>query len=297
MRIIYVARHRPGDWDEGAAISHALERLGHDVVRVPEDGIEAARPKATRGDFLLFHHLTDLSRLARFALPKVFWYFDLVDYPDPTLALRCAERIRWVTRATALCVRGFMNDGDWVAQDTTGKLRVLKEGVDARQWGRGAAKSTAPVLFVGSTNGGQQRVSCLDLLARHYGERFVIAGNHRRTQAWGRDYADLVAGAGVVIAPDGPVTDRYWSNRIYIACAAGALLVHPWSEGAAQHYEPDLEVVFYRDRDDMIARIDWCLERPELCREVSTAAMFRTLRDHTFHARCAVLVDEVRRAL
>ena len=134
MRIVYVARHRPGDWDEGAGISYVLEKFGHQVVRIQE-GEPLYRLK---GDMLLYHHYGDLSMLEHCRIrPKVFWYFDLVDFPDPILAARCNARKHWIEWATNASDLGFMNDGDWVAKDVTGKLHTLREGVDERFIGKG----------------------------------------------------------------------------------------------------------------------------------------------------------------
>src|SRR5258705_108551 len=130
MRILYVAKHdAKGNCDE-EAISHALEQLGHIVIKLHErDGSSTFNHVA---DFMLCHHWRNLDELRRIKIPKVFWCFDLIDSKDPTIAKRDLERINWITQMTNACDLGFMTDGDWVGKDKTGKLLWLMQGADER---------------------------------------------------------------------------------------------------------------------------------------------------------------------
>lgn len=287
-----MARHRPGDWDEGASISHALGQLGHEVVKVREADAETSLARE-RGDFLLFHHYDFLDVVARSQLPKVFWHFDLVDWPDPTLRWRCAARVKWITAATRVCVAGFLSDGDWAARANDPKLHVLKEGADARYCGRGVPDGPPiPVLFVGSPHGGVGRKGCLSALAERYGSGFVMAGTNPREHVWTRPLANLIARSGVVICPDSPVTDLYWSNRVCVMTGFGGFVLHPECAGLRAHYGPD-EVVFYRGRADMFEQIDRWLPDAAGRRRVSEAGMMRTLSEHTALHRCRTLLRTV----
>ena len=293
MRVVYLARHRPGDWDEGASISHALGQLGHEVVKVREADAGGSLLTEARGDMLLFHHYDHLHEIARSPLPKVFWHFDLVDWPDPTLRKRCAARVEWITAATRMCVAGFLSDGEWTARAADPKLHVLKEGADARFCGKGVPDGPPiPVLFVGSPHGGVGRESCLAALADRYGPGFVTAGTHPKEHVWTRPLANLVARAGVVICPDAPVTDRYWSNRACVMTGFGGFVLHPECAGLRDHYA-DGEVAYYRGRADMFAQIDRWLADAAGRRRVSEAGMMRTLSEHTSLHRCRTLLQTV----
>lgn len=289
MRIVYLAQHRPGDWDEGASISYALTQLGHTVIRVPES--EARNTLFEQeGDFLLFHHYGDLLHLEQLKIPKVCWYFDLVDWPDPSLVKRCQARIHWIQRATELCAAVFLSDGDWYARANSPKLHLLNEGADARYCGKGVQRDPdIPVLFVGSPGGGVGRQGCLNILQGRYSSGFMMAGTNPRSYIWTRPLANLVARAKVVFCPDSPVTDRYWSNRCCVMTGFGGFVVHAESAGLRQHYTDD-EVVFYKNREHMTELIDRYLDDEPARRRISTAGMMRTMSEHTSLHRCAKLI-------
>lgn len=296
MRIVYLARHRPGEWDEGSSIAYALRQLGHEVIRVREDVAELDLPNA-RGDFLLFHHYDNLDIIARSPLPKVFWHFDLVDWPDPTLVRRCEARKKWVTAATDLCVAGFLSDGDWANRANSPKLHVFKEGADGRYCGTGTPDGPPiDVLFIGHPHGGIGRESCLAALKDRYGAGFVMAGTHPKEYVWARDLANLVARAKVVICPDSPVTDRYWSNRACVMTGFGGFVLHPKCEGLLAHYDPT-EIAYYESRPHMFDLIDYFCRNPAHRRRIAEAGMMRTVSEHTSLHRCRKLIKIVQETL
>lgn len=288
MRICYVAKHdqRRSNDDEGA-ICHALEALGHEVVRISEhDRLNYGR---LTGDLLLFHGWHDFESIRRTRMPRAFWYFDLVDFPDPTLRARCDARVEWVRRVTELCDVGFLTDGDWVAGDRSGKLHWLPQGTDERKIYRGRPLAVAPVVFTGiSRGGGVQRESFVAEMERVWGPKFC----HVPKGAYGRDLADLAAGTRVVVAPDSPVTPRYWSNRAYLAAGHGAVLLHP-ACGLEEHYRDGVEVAFYHSRTELHEMIEYYLSHPGERAAMSAAAMARTTTKHTYRHRCEQLVRAV----
>lgn len=296
VRIVYVARHdqRDSNDDEGA-ITHALTMLGHDVQRIQE----RSSGKATRipsADLLLFHKCSDVDMLRRFQgkCPRVFWYFDLVDWRDSTLSNRCRERIDWMQRITPEVDLGFCTDGDWVARDRSGKLYWLPQGADERVVGHGHSSqpSSLPILFTGiRAGGGRQRISWVDEVASRYPQQFhhVLRGCH------GRELAEIIAGKAIVLAPDSPVMHKYWSNRVYMMLGFGACLIHPRCGGLLEHYLGGEEILYYTDRDSMYALIDHYLDPASAAerQRISEAGLQRTLREHLYRHRCQQLLSVV----
>lgn len=289
MRIIYVAKHDSGGNDDEGAIYHALTSLGHDVQRCREDVGHRAH-HLQPADLLLFHKWDDVATLRKFRCPRAFWYFDLVDFPDPTLAERCERRKDWFARILPHCDVGFCTDGDWVAADRTGKLRWLTQGADGRVVGRGAPQvrnpgypSQPPILMTGIRNGGTGRASFVDFMRETYGEQFQLVqrGVH------GRAMADLIAGAKIVVAPDAPVTDHYWSNRVYNALGFGAFLLHPRCNVTEQY--PMLTV--YDDREHLKRVIDHWLGRDDVRLVISSLCYQCTIENHLYLHRCQRLLE------
>ena len=288
MRILYVAKHdQPDSNDDEGAIAHALTALGHDVQRLQEHKGSLAK-RVLGVDLLLFHKWHDPEMLQRFdgICPRVFWYFDLVDWPaDPTLAARCEARKRWMWSITSHVELGFCTDGDWVAADATGKLRWLPQGADERLAGFGIGSNNIDILFTGiGKGGGQQRESFVEEMRRRWGSRFW----HVPTGVHGRALADTVASAKVAVCPDSPVTDRYWSNRVFLLAGFGATLLHPHSAGLVKAFPSG--VMRYSSREELHVNVDHLLSSPDDRRALSQAAFGCVVQKHLYRHRCEELL-------
>ena len=315
MKILFVARHAGGptsqfaagaDNDDEGAVSWALEQFGHEVIRVQENprrrtGVDLADINAQL--CLFFKWPTAADELPRLRMPAVGWYFDMARSVegDPTLAPRDAVRVQWLRSVVPLCLAFFMSDGDYVMRDTSGKLVHLMQGSDERVIGPGVAPvpdTRPPLLFAGMVNHGRRRASHIAELKARYGNRLEVLGDGgpaRRKH--GRELADTMAGR-IVIAPDGPQTDAYMSNRLVQACGFGAFVVHPYCAVAAAMYGPGEGVVYYGDRAECDALIDQYLGPLADRREaIARAGYKRTLRDNLYRHRAAELIAEVGRRL
>lgn len=293
MRIIYVAKHdQTHSNDDEGAITHALTSLGHDVQRLRE--IMGHKVDRMHGDFVLFHNWQDLETISRIPLPKVFWYFDLVNWPgDRSLHNRNVTRMTWASEVTRLCSLGFMTDGDWVSRDRTGKLVQLMQGADERVMGPG--KSREPrieLMFAGIRNGGLGRSEWVDRLQSAHGEGFK---NVRRT--YGRALADVIASSDIVLAPDSPVTDRYCSNRVYMTLGFQGFLLHPRCEQLERYYRGGRHLVYYDDAHDLDYKISYYLTAPGERGMIAAAGFQETAANHTYRVRCAELIRVVKERL
>lgn len=306
MKVLYIARHgqaRSND-DEGA-IQYAFEQLGHQVTAVRETKAKNAyrHAKEYKHDLVLFHHWDDeatLKELGGLGIPRVFWYFDLVQQDDPTLESRNSRRRSWMERTIPNVDLGFCTDGDWVywwnnfgPQDQREKLVRLNQGADIRVAGPGVApegSAVVPLLFTGTHKGGSQRESFIAEMTETYGSMFRWI--ERNTYA--RRLADVIAQSHIVLAPDSPVTNLYWSNRVYNALAFGAFLLHPLAHCLIAQYHDTKDLVYYRSREDLHDKIRYYLGEPEARERIAKSGMQRTLREHTYTNRVAELVKTLR---
>lgn len=294
MRIIYVANHGGRGNDEEGAITYALTKLGHTVLRLREP--KGRRAVRLQGDMVLFHKWDDVNTLQVFGergVVRVFWYFDLVDYPDETLRGRCQARMNWMERVLPHTDLGFCTDGDWVNRDKTGKLIHLPQGADSRyagtpQWNPLGGKSI-DILFTGIRHGGQERQSFVAEMSSIYGDRFlqVSSGIH------GRDLGNLIASAKIVVAPDGPITNNYWSNRVFLTLGYGGFLLHPYCAGLEEYYEDREEIVYYYSREHLHNLINYYLNHPIERHTIAKVGWKRTLCEHTYLQRCKKLLEIV----
>ena len=299
MKIVYVAKHGSGDNNDEDAISYALEKLGHEVVKIYEKS--GTQAKFADGDFLLFHKWEDYDTIARVKIPRVFWYFDLVRSNDPIFVeKRNHVREEWMRKVTPHCLLGFCTDGDWVADDETGKMAHLLQGADERFVGPGKPGSVdvSPIVFTGLVENGLSRMTHVEQLRQRFGDRFDVVGDGgRRARRHGRDLADLLASTDIAIAPDGPNTHRYWSNRVYLTLGFAGFLLHPYCDHLTRHYEPDSELAYYSSRSELLEKIDYYLENPAERLRLRKAGYEKTLRSHLYRHRCAELVKKVEASL
>lgn len=271
MKILYIAKHNSGGNDDEGAIAYALRKLGHEVYCWQES--EAQRVVPMHSDFVLFHHWNNVDAIKRLRFPKVFWCFDLIHWPgDPSMAKRNNDRVLWAGTMTGQVVIGFMTDGDWVAEDRTGKLYWLPQGADERpeltynaitmRPGPDdpkdpsakfltATEVTTDILFVGGVDYG--RAGFITEMQTKYGEGF----RYIKSGCYGPALEYEIRRAKIVVAPDTPVTDRYWSNRIYNVLKHGGFLLHPYSKGLVEQFGDSVE--WYESRAQLHRLIGWAL--------------------------------------
>lgn len=315
MKILYIGKHDSGFNDDEGAVVDGFRSLGHEVERLQEGQTRLAGKHDA--DFLLFNKLNDDWMLRRLPMPKVFWYWDRVDDPDPALAARSRHRRQWMRGMTELVDVGFVTDGDWVAQDRTGKLAWLPQGADQRIAGRGHGYggcsglallgSAGPVpemrredmpallrgpriLMTGIRNGGGKRQSFVAEMEQRHGNdfRLVERGLH------GELLKELIARAEIVVAPDGPASDRYWSNRVYLTLGFGGFLIHPWCRNLCGQYSNGNEIVLYQNRSQLHEAIAHYMERPAERALVAEQGLARTLKSHLYVHRCQQLIATVK---
>ena len=298
MKILYVAKHGSGGNQDEDAIAHALTTLGHEVIRIQEHKGGAATGESA--DFLLFHKWS--GRMANKVIPwlkmkKVFWYFDLVDYQqDPTLRKRNLNRINWMGSTVPMVDLGFCTDGDWVRKDYSGgKLVRLLQGADGRFIGKqNSARDPIEILFTGiSKGGGVKRIGFVDDMVTRYGDKFEHISSGSYQHSLGR----RITRAKIVVAPDSPVTNYYWSNRVYTSLGFGAFMLHPYCKTLLSHYEDRKEIVYYKSRKELHKLIEYYLSRPEERERIAEAGMKRTLAEHTYKHRCEKLIQIVKERL
>lgn len=293
MNILHICKPYGGENDDEGAIAFAFEKLGHKVYRMDERNF-VNYPRSEEFDFALCHHHPYPSRLKDLKCPMLFWYFDRVEQLEASLRQRSEDRRIWIERMTSICHMGFCTDGDYVAQDKSGKLHWLMQGADERIY-----KSTLDLsptslsidlLFAGARGHGVPREKQLDAVKDKFPGKMKVIEN--RFRVYREAFADVLRSTRICIAPAYPVSDRYWSNRVYVVTSLGGFLLHPWTKGIEEQYGSDL--ITYRDQEELYSLIDYWLddsEEVESERErMVMCGRMRTLRDHLYRHRCEVIL-------
>lgn len=313
MRILYIAKHDKQDADDEGAISYALEQLGHIVIKAPEQ-VKRTRWNWPECDLVLFHHWHYPEALESIGsrVPKICWCFDLIDSSiccsnDTSLLPRDRARRNWFNQVAPRVDLMFMTDGDWVVNCPKewgkDKLVWLMQGFDERLYQsldceHGQPTQEIDLLFLGiGVGGGRGRELWVKEMKDTYTDRFV----HVNRGVYREDMRMLIRRSKIVLAPDSPVSDRYWSNRVYNTLGCGGFLLHPYSEGLHRQYE--YGVVYYKDREDLHYLIHTYLgvlkgcTRQSLDSGLPRLGLKRTMECHTYKYRVEEMLFIIQKIL
>ena len=304
MKILYVAKHTPSDNEDEMAIGYAMEKLGHKVERVQDFAATKEKVQSIKADMCLFHNWADYSAIEAIQqnMPVVCWFFDKISFEDEKLQGRSNWRKQWVTTIHQICDYVFLTDGDWVNQGKVkhgllNKYRWLMQGADERKIGFGdpVKRPRYEIMFTGTLRHGIDRELHVAHLQRRWGSKFTNLGSGRpETRIHGRELANVFAATKVIIAPEAPVSDFYWSNRVYLTLGFGGYLLHPYSKGLREHYDAE-ELPMYSSREELDEMIERALD-PEYQEErlrASHVGLEVTKRHHLYRHRVEQLLNHV----
>jgi len=85
--------------------------------------------------------------------------------------------------------------------------------------------------------------------------------------------------------------------RMFEATGVGATLITEAAPNLERLFEPELEVVTYRNKEEAVEKIHYLLEHDEERERVALAGQRRTLRDHTAQVRALQLIDIIQHYL
>ncbi len=85
--------------------------------------------------------------------------------------------------------------------------------------------------------------------------------------------------------------------RLFEATGVGACLLTDWKTNLPDLFEPDTEVVAYRDASECVEKVKYLLAHEAERSRIAAAGQRRTLREHTFASRAAQIDAVVREAL
>lgn len=277
MKITYVANHQGRGNDDEGAICSALEHFGNKVVRVNEGDFDGRVDDDT--SFVLFHKYPDLGVMSRVKVPKVCWYFDKIKFKNRDI---------WMRQCLDVADLVFVTDETYVRTHPHGKFKVLRQGFDDRKMKYKPKKRafSSKIMFVGTPYSGREWL--FNDLAIKFGKDFQVA-----TNIWGELFQDVCHSVPVLVAPDYPSDDYYWSNRVYNILGNGGFLMHPYCEGLAKEYEDVKDLVFYRDQQELVRKIKYYLERPQRRAYISTNGKRKTRLKYSYKQRCKTFLNIV----
>jgi spore maturation protein CgeB len=77
--------------------------------------------------------------------------------------------------------------------------------------------------------------------------------------------------------------------RTFEVPGAGGLLLTEWAEGLDEYYEPDKEILTFKNIDDLAKKVQYITNNPKERDRIATAGFLRTEKHHTYEQR----MDEI----
>ena len=113
-----------------------------------------------------------------------------------------------------------------------------------------------------------------------------------------RDYYHLLAQSKLAFNSHGDCAENYAGNvRLYEATGMGACLLTDWKDNLPELFEPDTEVVTYRNAAECLEKARYLLEHEKERQTIAAAGQRRTLRDHTCLQRVLQVDQLIKQAL
>ena len=305
--------------------SATLERLGHEVIRLQENGFTpdelGQMLEQINFDMLLFVRtwgktltLEHLARLRERKIPSVSYHLDLYVglqrkylHENSTLEDVFKTDAFWQTDYV------FSPDGDPGSQkvfEANGiNHHYMKPGVYEPECYMCEQRNAFDVLFVGSGDRlgnphiyghpeWNYRNELITFLYDNYGERFGKFGWPQatvRNNELNQLYADSKVTVGDSVCLAGFTHTYYWSDRVYETLGRGGFLIHPYIKGLEEEFTDGENIVFYEygNWQQLKDKIDYYITHDDERERIRKAGHEYVKANCTYTRRLQSMLDTV----
>ena len=111
---------------------------------------------------------------------------------------------------------------------------------------------------------------------------------------FGMDMFNTIAGASGTLNIHADSSPVFASNmRLFETTGVGGCLITDYKSNIADLFEPDSEIIVYKDEKECIEKCKWVLNHPEKALEIAIAGQKRCLKEHTYSNR----MEDLKKAL
>jgi hypothetical protein len=298
MHVAYIGNFDPW-WSTETHIGKALENLGHEVSRIPEQRTDWARLEV-EADLCLWTRTAgfdppDLGvqaeAIRRIGCPVVGYHLDRWWGLDREVDI---DRSPWFTETDLLCTADGGHQEAWASKGITHYW--FPPAILSDEAHPGTPIGDWDVGFVGNLTGyghrewASYRLGLFNFLRDRYRNRFAVFPKPQQKQIRGTALADVYASVKVLIGDSCLAGDAtyYWSDRIPETTGRGGFLIHPQVEGLFDVH-PRLVTYPLGDFEQLGRQIDRALTQENY--RVANAAQNRahTVAHHTYEQRMSRL--------
>ena len=249
--------------------------------------------KANKCDVFLFHALIPetndfyiqlmlerlTSMLEAITCKKVLWFLDKI----------VGGKMKVITSLLPFVDYMFLTDGTWSRRFENEKIFVLHPAASEKlKKGKFKKELECDVAVMGSLYG--DRVKQFEFLKSKFGDGFKFFDDK-----FGKDFSNVCKSAKVVIVPQYPFDDFYWSDRIYNILASGGICIHPRAYGITEEgFEDGKHYFDYYTEQDMFVLLTMLLDKKsdKLRAEVSEVGRL-FVKSHTYSKRIDEMLNKI----
>ena len=115
---------------------------------------------------------------------------------------------------------------------------------------------------------------------------------------FGLDMYQILSQAFICINQHIKIADNYAANmRLFETTGLGTLLLTDNKKNINELFEPDKEIIVYKNYYEAAEKIKYLLNNPQKAKEIALAGQKRTFKDHTYLNRAKILVNEIKKYL
>jgi len=291
MKIIYFANFKNENSDRTEQhIKKAFEDLGHEVICYDETSVKEPNDMLTvaqDADMFLFHKagvegvisLNQLtSILTHITCPKVCWYFDKIEGNT--------ERMQYINLVSKYADKVFVTDRTFIRRHKDHKLEYLPQGYGNIDYVSKIKEYTNGIVFIGNPYG--EREEFVTNLFRRYGKLFKVTNSH-----FNEDLIDMCKSSKIIVAPEFPSDDFYWSSRLYLILGSGGFLIHPDLFGIKEDGELTEGKHFagYRGYKELFDVIEYYMEHDEERERIKAQGIAKVRSTLTYKDRIRQLIN------
>ncbi len=235
-----------------------------------EENIKKIVDKANECDVFLFHALMPevsdfyiqlmLERittlLENITCKKVLWFFDKI----------VGSKMKIITTLLPSVDAIFLADATWLRRFECEKVFPLHPAASEKPYeGKVKDDLKCDIAMFGSLYG--DRVKQYEFFKKTFGDKFKFFDDK-----FGQDLVDLCKSAKLIVVPQYPFDDFYWSDRIYTILANGGICIHPRAYGLTEEgFVDGIHYIDYYTEQDLFVTLKMVLDKKsdKLRKEIS----------------------------
>jgi len=115
-------------------------------------------------------------------------------------------------------------------------------------------------------------------------------------EVWGLDMYRTLLQSRLTINCHIDASREYANNqRLFEATGVGTCLVTDWKKNIGDFFEPDKEIIVYRDENELVEKLRYFIDHEKERKQIAKAGQDRTLRDHTLEKRALQMMEIIER--